>query len=595
MSPLFNSSLRREGCAHPPASARSAKALLMAAGRTLAALLIALAGLCLTASQAQAQSWSLTTEQRRAYLNHYAPVILKRGDENDGKQGRDWITNFDFDQDGDFSNNRLNWINISRYVDASAAGPSAYDRWRIRPTLYTALIEFMEGGSKSLVLLYHVYNAADKDATEIHDWERVEIVLRGVSGTPGGGSEYVSHATVTLHKEHHMRRSYDADLNFMPTATGKHLLLWQADESNYDVPTNLGPHAHELHFVANPYSWIAGQLSSYTSDAEVNVSSADSKKNVHYVFVPEGSQSAVSTWAAKPLSYTTASGLASRVDNGNNVKWPQVKRITYELQDLADIFRTNWQGSAWYVSWLSSDIVDVLLESPLVNEAGQAEVSTGLQRFYTQSRDSGKSSLTDGREGVLSKPWFFGAYSAELNPETPSGSDDFKAFEGLGLDSYGLSRGAASGYYDSHNAFWWQHDYFVHSGLINQTDTREEGMWLRGAWYTAANGGFDGRWVQLFDDRPGLEPYTPLSLTMTYPTNRCGDTFSVTARATGGQSPYTFTWTNATPTSAPNDPVNTAYVFAYAQASLTVRSADGQTRSTSFTITPYCTGGQQLP
>ena len=43
--------------------------------------------------QASAQTWSLTNDQRRAYLNYYAPVIVKRGDENDGKQGRDWITN----------------------------------------------------------------------------------------------------------------------------------------------------------------------------------------------------------------------------------------------------------------------------------------------------------------------------------------------------------------------------------------------------------------------------------------------------------------------------------------------------------------------
>jgi hypothetical protein len=102
---------------------------------------------------ASAQTWSLTNEQRRAYLNYYAPIILKRADENNNKQGRDWITNFDFDQDGNFSNNRVNWLNIPQYVNASANGPSAYDRWRVRPTLYTSLIEYMEGGSKSVMLL----------------------------------------------------------------------------------------------------------------------------------------------------------------------------------------------------------------------------------------------------------------------------------------------------------------------------------------------------------------------------------------------------------------------------------------------------------
>jgi hypothetical protein len=61
---------------------------------------------------ASAQTWSLTNEQRRAYLNYYAPIILKRADENNSKQGRDWTTNFDFDQDGNFSNNRVNWLNV---------------------------------------------------------------------------------------------------------------------------------------------------------------------------------------------------------------------------------------------------------------------------------------------------------------------------------------------------------------------------------------------------------------------------------------------------------------------------------------------------
>src|SRR4051812_40916203 len=71
------------------------------------------------------QTWSLTNDQRRAYLYYYAPIILKRTDENNNKQGRDWITNFDFDQDGNFSNNRVNWLNVPQYVNASATGPSA--------------------------------------------------------------------------------------------------------------------------------------------------------------------------------------------------------------------------------------------------------------------------------------------------------------------------------------------------------------------------------------------------------------------------------------------------------------------------------------
>ncbi len=68
-----------------------------------------------------------------------------------------------------------------------------------------------------------------------------------------------------------------------------------------------------------------------------------------------------------------------------------MKRITYELQDMADITTTHWQNNAWYLHWLSSDMEDILLESPIFNEAGLSEVSTGLQRFYTRLVIAGSS------------------------------------------------------------------------------------------------------------------------------------------------------------------------------------------------------------
>ena len=553
---------------------------------------------------ASAQAWSLTNDQRRAYLNYYAPVILKRGDENDNKQGRDWITNYDFDQDGNFATNRVNWLKMPQYISASTSGPSAYDRWRIRPTLYTALVEYMEGGSKSVMLLYHIYNAADKDGSGIHDWERVEISVRGVTGTPGSSGEYVNHVAATMHKEQLVRRYYDAGgLNFMHTATGKHILIWQADESDFDLYIGgeaYGYHGHALWHVKTPYSTIATQMNSL-SDAKVALPESDNK-NVHYVFVPEGSQAAVDTWGAKPLAYTTASNLASRVDNGTTVRWYQTKRITYELQDIADILPTHAQSNAWTTHWLSRSYLDVLLESPIINEAGQAETLTGLQRFFVFSRDTGKSDQVGADEAFMYKKAFMGTYSAELNSEITFnpipdvGGDVFPAFEGIGVDDYGRSRGAASGYLNSHNSFWWQHDFFAHPGTITSGSTNYEGgTWLAGPWYTAANGGFDGRWVQLFADRAGVEPTTLLNLSMVYPTNRCSDRFYVTAKATGGQSPYTFTWTNATPQSAPWEPNNSAEVYAYMLAAVTVTSADGQARSTSFKITPQCSGGTVLP
>ncbi|HEX5889500.1 MAG TPA: hypothetical protein VFY61_12395 [Pyrinomonadaceae bacterium] len=562
--------------------------------RVLALVLLSLAGLGVHAS---AQTWSLTKAQRQAYLNYYAPVILKRADENNNKQGRDWITNFDFDQDNDFSNNRVNWQYVPNYVNASANGPSAYDRWRIRPTLYTALIEFMENGSKSLVLFYHIYNATDKDAKDIHDWERVEILVRNVTGTPGGAGEFVNHVTGTMHKEQLVRRYYDAGgLNFMQTATGKHILIWQADESDWDwyTFTDYGYHGHALQHVETPYSTIATVMNSLFTDAKLAVNESDSK-NVHYVFVPEASQAAVDTWRAKPLGYTTASGLASRVDNNDSVRWANTKRITYELQDVADIFPTNWAGNAWYIHWMTNDQRYILLESPILNEAGQPEVSAGMQLFNVRSRDIGKSGFVGADAAVLGKNMIWGNFSIEFNSEpNPTeftfGGDNFGGFEGLGVDSFGRTRGVASGRPDSHNSYWWQHDFFVHSGVITSDQTHfEAGTWLPGTWYTAANGGFDGRWVQLFDDRTGLEPFSTLSLSVTHPAYRCGDVFYVTAKATGGLSPYTFTWVNAMPVSPSYAPTNMAEMSA-GQGSVTVQSADGQTSTYSIRVPIKCTG-----
>ncbi|WP_293373490.1 hypothetical protein [Nevskia sp.] len=537
-------------------------------------------------------AWSLSKQQRQAYLQYYAPLIFKRSDGNGGKHGRDWITNFDFDQDGNFSNNRTNWLQINQYVDASRIGPSSYDRWRIRPTLYTALIEYMEGSTKNLVMLFHVYHGADKDGSDIHDWERVEIVLRGATGSPGSGGEFVSSATLTVHGQHIIRAAPSPDLNFMATATGKHLMLWQSDESDPDTVISAGPHAHELRFVQHTYAYVTGRMTA-NAGAEVEVIDDDAK-NVHFLFVPEASTAAVNSLGARQLSYASAASLTSYNDNANRAPWSSVPRITYELQDLADILPTHWQGGSWTLNWLANEYADILLESPIINENGQIEVSTGLQRFYSTSRDASRSNQTDGRDGYPTKNWLYGSYAAETNEDWPSEGDDFPGFAGSGIDSYGRTRGAASGYYNSHNTFWWQHDYFVHSGPLDTSLAREAGVWLAGPWYTQANGGFDGRWVQLFDDRPGYEPIAPLSLTITYPGNLCTDTFRVTATARGGVGPISLTWVGGVSQST-TATTSSVTLYSYQSATVTARSADGQTSSSHVYVEPHCGSGEQIP
>ena len=129
---------------------------------------------------AAASSAPLTHEQRRAYLHYYSPIILKRAHENaggasggvGGRRGHDWITGSSMAillrWRPRLSNNRRNWaLHKSEFLrdlrDGDVDGDGRARRhpaWEIRPTLYTALLEFEAGDgteAKSMILLYHVY------------------------------------------------------------------------------------------------------------------------------------------------------------------------------------------------------------------------------------------------------------------------------------------------------------------------------------------------------------------------------------------------------------------------------------------------------
>ena len=552
--------------------------------RGLLAALVLLAA-ALPVRTAYAQAWLLTPAERKAYLQHYAPVIMQRAEESSSKKGRDWIANYDFDRDGNFANNRYTWANLlSQYVAGSSSGSTAYQHWRIRPTLYSSVIEYMEGGSKSLVLLYHVYHPVDKKANEIHDWERIEIAVRSVAGVPGAAGEYVSYATVTRHKDHIMRRYGNPDLNFMQVVGGKHLMIWQADEDN----TDLGAHGHELRFVQDSYATISARVATNATSG-VNISNADTK-SVHYLWVPETSANAVSVWGAQSINYSNAASLAAGRDD--SVRWSQVKRVTYELQDLADVFQTQWSGSSWWINWTADDSEDIQLESAIIDELGNVQVPAGLQRFYLGSRDTWSSSQTDGREGILAKRWFWGGYSSETNADTFSDSDDFGGYEGLGRGSDNYSRADASGDYASINTYWRQHDYFAHSGLIDSRERYESGTWLRAGWQMWQNGGYDGRWAQLYDDRVAYEPVSPLWVSMPSFAEGCGEPVYATAMVGGGLAPYAFQWSNVLWQSADG---LWAQVASDQTATLIITSSDGQSVAGTFTNLMSCpSGGGEL-
>ncbi len=488
----------------------------------------------LTAPAHAQSAWSLTDAQRRAYLEYYAPIVMKRTDENNLVEfGLDWITNYDFGNDADYSTNKLHWEDVYEYVltaqdPASYSGPHDLASWYIGPTLYTALIEYMEGPDKQLVLLYHVYHA--KEEWDIHDWERIEIRIRNVDGTPGGGQEVPDYVVITEHSKHKYRPFGHGDLNFHTTPNGMHVMIWQAEWS-FDITYSM----QELRFIEESFAEVASDIAS-GGDADVDINGTSNKKNVNYIYVPETDPDAVAYWSAETLTYPMAWDLAARVKD--NVDWDEVPRIRYELQDIADILPSHWNGQRCdengnnctpppscsgsfgeNIHWQCDKVIRIRLERAMRDENGRIVVPRGKQTFYRDSLDDDDSDGKGESQGYPKKHWFWGAYyfGSEGNFMTEARDDGTAG-------SDGVLRREANGFADSHGdpgvpEYMWQHDYFAHDGepadpIPNPPFYEPEvGGWLAGDWYKEANGGFDGRWVQLFPDPEELpEPGAFVSL-----------------------------------------------------------------------------------
>jgi len=255
----------------------------------------------------------------------------------------------------------------------------------------------MDGRRKDLVLQYHVYNAATENwrrKSKLHDWERVEVRIKGVVGSPSTG-EQVDFVVLTNCHRHLVRTSSDRDMHFMSTPTGKHVLVWQAEWSGRSTAA----YGNELRFVQDSYAQIARERAA-NAKAEVEVSSKDKDKNVHYVYAPETSSSAVSAWGAQAISNDNAHTLYSGYDNEVTARWTGVKRLTYELQDIADISASHWSFNTWQNRWLRDDPLTVRIKTPMrLDQAEFSIPSNGLQSFYVKVDG-------DERKGYLDKSWF---------------------------------------------------------------------------------------------------------------------------------------------------------------------------------------------
>lgn len=393
---------------------------------------------------------SLSLDVKRDFLRYYSPVIFKEADESASTAGADLITNIFFDGDRVLANNRSNW-NLKRLSSD------------IRPTLYTAIIEFTENDCRSVILLYHVYHAGQDGS--IHDWERIEIRLNNVGSYPNSG-ESIAYVVVT---EHSLHKSMPTDsLQFLTTSKGKHVLLWQAKLSKNGLFSR-GFKKGELHFVKSPIESIlnnraAGALASLDIDGQ-------NSAKFHYVFALD--PDAGSLFDLQKITPSTVSTLSSM--KSKHIYWNQVKGIYYELQDLADWMVLYQDQSSW------SRPLNFEIFTPIRDEFGNIEIPAGHRVLYERSID-----ILGGEErgGYPGKHWFWGTYR----------------FNCLRNDD-----GGWFGEWKQTQSFLNQHEYFVHTGAkgCGAVDgSISEGHWLTtdSSWYLESKGGFDGRWAQLFLD-----------------------------------------------------------------------------------------------
>ena len=428
--------------------------------------------------------WVLTEQQRAAFLKYYAPIIFKRAEKSDGAAGvgQDWITNFNFDNDGwNLADNARVWRDeLAAFVE-----DGAHKDWQIRPTLYTAAIEFMQNGQKSLILLYHVYHARQEG--NIHDWERLEIRIDGVVGDPGAG-ESINYVVITEHTRHKGKRYPDDALNFYTTTNGMHIMLWQAQWAETGKL-----YRGELHWVADRWEDISRLVGGGQDSAMIDIDRSSAKASFDYVFVPEFDVDAASYWNAQTITACDAADLV--VDwKKKVVEVDQTKRIKYELQDVADLFFTHWDNGMENVSW-EEPLIPILLDTPIVDEQGSVEVPAGLQYFYCEA----KNDLHDDvKHGYPRKHWFWGVYRFNR--------DDHFYDPAFDKGAPNKMRAEANEFPDCLGNYWWQHDYFAHNGEVGKWSLSDErGKWLPRGWNTPEQGGFDGRWQQIFPDERLLD------------------------------------------------------------------------------------------
>lgn len=483
-------------------------------------------------------SFLLNNEQRRIFLHYYSPLILKRADEapvyGESRKGLDWITNWWFDDylsknngtysDDDFNNNAIWAEKIFDYANWHYA-PS----WKIRPTLYTSIVEFMdENDQKCLKLIYHIYHAIDKkknDQYKLHDWERVEILLKNVSQFPGN-SESIEYVVITSHHDDNTLMGNDTKLSFHQSSLGKHVMIWQSQWSTGSGTVDeLG--GQELQFVSNGSSlmnmtnddWATVNLVESTFDSTGQQLTPYPNVNFHYLFLNEMDYELVNYWKANKINNINAHHLASGKGKADIVKLKSVKRICYELQDIADIIPSmdetyDWNKLDlelihrhltidWWAYWLENGQIKSYSGDPILDDLNNIVMpvpTDGDKKFYTIA-----SNDPDERSGYLAKHWFWGTFFSDF-------------------DLY------LRGSYVQTGVSLHQHQYWLGYPIFQGPEVKK----LPTPWFLQRYGGFDGRWVQLFSDIESnyTNEHVLIYDVMYWPLNTSNSTVSLNANKT---------------------------------------------------------------
>ena len=436
------------------------------------------------------KTWRLSTPQRQAFLHYYSPVLLVRAEESapdtllrNSRAGWDWISNWKFDDDV-FKNNAIWKRDLFSYIYRVPNQDGKIPNWRIRPTLYTALIEFMEADPdgrlhKCLKLLYHIYHPIDKRG-KLHDWERIEMRIDSVGAEPGQ-QETISYVIITTHNIHNAMRGDDVRLKFFRTRDGKHPLLWQAQWDEPHAGDSDSLNGHELQFVTTD---LTADMGKAVVDIEGPFNTLRGKpirysqKTFHYIFVDESSSATCKSLNAKAITPASSRRLAYGGSKNTALPAENTRRITYELQDIADIIPSMLEDSDWKALKIKKLRVLYMVDfqSALKDASGRSIIPPGPdKRFYPLARRD-PSYNGRGRTGYVAKNWFWGSIRL------------------------GTARNGAPPFR--------QHDMFMFrslSALKDEWPAEDDPKSLSSyrlpvGWQKKENGGFDGRWIQIFPD-----------------------------------------------------------------------------------------------